>query len=100
MEVPGNEESALKYLSFILGNEYWTRAWIVQEVILAQRAIRMVRNHLIPLSALITSLPSPRLPPNRVDDLSREIFNVLRAWRQAKKDRRYGEKKAKSDVLA
>ncbi|KAF3052597.1 hypothetical protein E8E11_009924 [Didymella keratinophila] len=93
VEVPGNEEPAREYVSFILKNEYWTRAWIVQEMILAQHAVLMVGNHLIPLSALITSALSPTLFPKRNDGLSGEMPSILLAWQHAKKDRRHGKKK-------
>lgn len=94
-----NETPIQSYLPFILTNEYWTRAWIMQEVILAQDAVLMVNNRLIPLSTLFNRImPHPPLQrrPRSLEYIAAEVGipKMLLAWQEARRDRRQGNRKS------
>lgn len=77
------------YFGFVWFNEYWTRAWIAQEVILAKDPVLMTANHLISFPDFVKeyinfewlSRWSAWLERSSDMDLkSTDMYGVLRAW--------------------
>ncbi|KAJ8118085.1 hypothetical protein OPT61_g857 [Boeremia exigua] len=83
-----------RHMNFIFYNEYWTRAWITQEVVLAKDPVMMVANQIIPFPEWVHYHWSPSLLRKKWRDvrmkLSRqspppsgfEASGVLWAWMQ------------------
>jgi hypothetical protein len=78
------------YFGFVWFNEYWTRAWIAQEVILAKDPVLVIANHLISFPDFVKEYISCEWVSRRWDDrLTRssdkyrkftDMYGVLRAW--------------------
>ena len=63
-----------EYAGFICLNEYWTRAWVAQEVILAKDPVLMIDDHLISLPDLLKEIHELRFQYVVVGK------NIIGAW--------------------
>jgi hypothetical protein len=67
---------------------YWSRAWIVQEVLLAHRVKLMIENHMLPIDALATLPPYHRAMPMKwtpYGKLETRILHVRKLLQQSER---------------